>query len=373
MRKVFGMSTKQSVGRNVNFDILRIVACVFVVCCHVATIGIDDVPLFTEKWISAHILNGIGHTGSIIFLFLSGALLLADDYDFKPKRFYLSNFLKLLVAYQLWVTLYNVIGVIRRGNFGAEYLKDIVINSIAGEACYHFWYLPVLLGIYLILPMLRAICKAGKGVVVHFVVLFLVIQILFKAVLCFEFKYKYLVAFLFNRIPVTLVNHYVGYFVMGYLLCMLLKEGKIKRPALCGSLTFFSGILVGLLADSYLSLKAGVPLTTFNDIFTISSCMSAVGIFLWLNAKAVVLEKKWNKRVQGVAKLTFGIYMVHPLFMEIIIEFWQYVDFLPRIILIPAMVVALFLISALPIWILSKIPIIDEWLLFCGKRKKGTA
>lgn len=366
------MNTKASVQRNINFDLLRILACLFVVCCHVATAEIESGPILTERWITAHILNGIGHTGSIIFLFLSGALLLSDNYEFKPKKFYLNNFLKLLVSYQLWVILYNVIGVIRRGNYGAEYLKDIVINSIAGEACYHFWYLPALLGIYLILPMLRAICKASKWIVVYFVALFLVIQILFNAILCFEFKYKYLVQYLFNRIPVTLVNHYVGYFVMGYLLYWFLKEQKIKKPALFGGVLFGAGIVIGLVADIYLSVKAGVPLTTFNDIFTVSSCCSAVGMFLLMNAKEFVIKKQWQRKVVGLSKLTFGIYMVHPMLMELITEIWQYVDFLPRIILIPVMVLVLFVISALPIWILSKIPIIDEWLLFCGKRKKGT-
>ena len=372
MRKDTEMITKESVSRNVNLDFLRILACLFVVCCHVATLGLENQTDFTEMWIFSHIFNGIGHTGSILFLFLSGALLLREEYDFKAKKFYFNNFLKLLISYQLWVIIYNVIGVIRRGNYGREYLEDIVINSIAGEGGYHFWYVPVLLGIYLILPMLRAICKSGKGVVAYFVTLFIVIQIIFKGILCFEFKYKYLVQFLFNRIPVTLLNHYVGYFVMGYLLYSLLKENKIKKPALTGGLLFFSGIIVGLLADIYLSVRAGVLLTTFNDIFTVSSCLSAAGMFLWINAKPIVLKEKPMKNVLGIARLTFGIYMIHPLFMEIIIKWWKYTEFLPGIILIPIMVIVLFVISALPIWILSKIPLVDEWLLFCGKRKKDT-
>lgn len=364
---------KTSTGRNTNFDLLRILACLFVICCHVASIEIHSVSVFTEKWISAHVFNGIGHTGSIIFLFLSGSLLLSDDYDFQPKKFYLNNFLKLLVCYQLWVTLYNVIGVIQRGNYGPEYLKDILINSIAGNACYHFWYLPTLLGIYLILPMLRAICKMGKWVPVYFVSLFLVIQILFKTILFFDFKYKYLVAFLFNRIPVTLVNHYVGYFMMGYLLTWIIKEKKIKKPFFYGILLFVSGIVIGLIADLYLSVKAGGPKTTFNDIFTISSCISAVGMFLLMNAKHVKINEKGQKIILVLSKLTFGIYMVHPMFIDIIKEFWQYLDFLPRMMLIPVMVMVLFIISAVLIWILSRIPVVDEWLLFCGKRKKDTA
>lgn len=366
------MNQNTKAKRNINFDLLRIIACMLVICCHVATVEIESGPIFTEKWISAHILNGIGHTGSILFLFLSGTLLLDDQYNFQPKKFYLNNFLKLLVAYQLWVIAYNVIGVIQRGNFETAYLKDIVINSIAGQAGYHFWYVPVLLGIYLILPMLRAICKASKWVPVYFVALFFAIQIVFNAILSFDFKYKYFVELLINRIPLTLVNHYVGYFVMGYVLYRFLKEEKIKRPAVCGGVFFIGGIIIGLSADLVLSVQSGTPVTTFNDIFTISSCFSAVGMFLLMNAKQITFREKWQRMVVTLSGLTFGVYMIHPLFMGAVITLWRYMDFLPRIILIPFLVIILFIISAIPIWIFSKIPIVNEWFVFCTKKKKGT-
>lgn len=366
------MNQKSYGERNVNYDILRIIACIFVICCHVSTINVENFSIGSKQWISAHVFNGVGHTGSILFLFISGALLLDERYDFKPKKFYLNNFLKMLVAYQLWVILYNVIGVIQRGNFGWPYWKDVIINSIAGNACYHFWYVPVLLGIYLILPMLRAICKADKWIPVYFVALFFVVQILFGAILSFDFKYKYLLDYLLHRIPVTLVNHYVGYFVMGYVLARILKENKIKKPLLLGVTMFAGGIIFGLFADLYLSLKAGVTLMKFNDIYTLSSCLSAVGMFLIINCKKINLQTRGCGVVRGVAALTFGIYMIHPLFMEQIIQFWEYMDFIPEAVLIPILVMLLFAISIIPIWILSKIPIVNEWFLFCGRKKKGT-
>lgn len=38
--------------------------------------------------------------------------------------------------------------------------------------------------------------------------------------------------YLFERIPVTLVNHYAGYFVMGYVLSWMFGEKKIKKARL---------------------------------------------------------------------------------------------------------------------------------------------
>lgn len=357
-------------SRNANFDILRILACVFVVCCHMSSVELNEVSVFTESYISSHIFNAIGHIGSIIFLFLSGALLLADEYEFSAKKFYLNNFLKLFVAYQVWVIIYNVIGVIERGNYELIYWKDVLINSIAGKACYHFWYLPVLLGIYLILPMLRSICKDKKSVVAYFVLLFLIVQIVFKTVLLFDFPHKYLVDYLFNRIPYVLINHYVGYFVLGYYLNYLIKEKKIKHQALVGAIMFAAGIILGLLADIFLSNQKGVTVASFNDLFTLSSFVSAVGIFLWVNARSVTLNPKWQKRIAGLSNLTFGIYIIHPILMDKLLPLWDKLSVLPRAILIPLLVIVVFCVSMIPIWILSKIPILNEWLLFCGKKKK---
>ncbi len=364
------MSQQKIANRNLNFDILRIIACVFVVVCHVSSVELSKVSIFTESYISSHILNGIGHTGSIIFLFLSGALLLSEDYEFQAKKFYLNNFLKLLVAYQAWVIIYNVIEVVWRGKFEWIYWKDVIINSIAGKACYHFWYLPVLLGIYLILPMLRSICKDKKSVAGYFVGLFFVVQILFKTILLFDFPYKYLVDYLLNRIPYTLVNHYVGYFVLGYFLNWLIKEKKIKKQALFGALLFFGGMVVGLLGDMFLSVKAGITVASFNDLFTLSSFLSGVGIFLWGNARSVTLGQKGRRVVEEISKLTFGIYVIHPLFMEQILPLWDKMDVLPRFLLIIILVVITFVVSMIAVWLLSKIPIVNEWLLFCGKKQR---
>ncbi len=357
--------------RNVNFDILRILACIFVVCCHVSSVELKEVSVFTESYISSHIFNAIGHIGSIIFLFLSGALLLADEYEFNAKKFYLNNFLKLFVAYQVWVIIYNVLGVIERGNYGLIYWKDVLINSIAGKACYHFWYLPVLLGIYLILPMLRSICKDKKGVVAYFVLLFLIVQIVFKTILLFDFPHKYLVDYLFNRIPYVLINHYVGYFILGYYLNYLIKEKKIKHQALIGATLFAMGLIIGLLADMFLSNQKGMTVASFNELFTLSSFVSGLGIFLWVNAKSITLGPKWQGVVAGLANLTFGIYIIHPIFMEKLLPLWNKFNVLPRAILIPILVICVFVVSLIPIWILSKIPILNEWLLFCGKKKKN--
>lgn len=142
--------------RNHNIDILRIIACFLVVMAHMSS-NVLVQSVFSLGWTVSHVYNSIGHVGTILFLFISGTLLLSENYHFSVKRFYLQNFLTLFVSYYAWIVLYHVYGLVIRGNLSWPHIKDAIINIIRGEAGYHFWYVPMMLGIYLLLPVLRAI------------------------------------------------------------------------------------------------------------------------------------------------------------------------------------------------------------------------
>lgn len=362
------MLTNQGQSRNLKIDILRILACFFIVLAHVSSDEILVLSIDSMNWKFSHVLNTIGHTGTMLFLFISGALLLSEDYDFKPKKFYTHNFLRLLTAYCAWVVIYHVAGLISRGQYSWIYIKDVIIGIIKGEAGYHFWYVPMLLGIYLLLPMLRAICRADKRVVNYFVILFLVVQVGFTTVKVFEFPYKHLVVSLMERIPFTLVNHYVGYFVMGYWLTEKLKKLEETFARCMGSVLLVAGIVGSLVGDMLLTKQNGYNSIFFNDLFSIAMCMSATGVFVLVHSFDVRSTKKMEGLLVQISQLTFGVYMLHPMMLGIIIQlpFWKH---MPIVIGYPLRAVAVFCVSMLISWMLSWIPGIREWVMYAGKRK----
>lgn len=343
---------------------MRIFACLFVVLSHASSELATSVELTTFRGAFPHILNSIGHTGTILFFFISGSLLLSEDYQFSPRKFYLNNFLKLLIAYCSWVVIYHLIGFIQRGVYESAHFKDVILNIIRGQVYYHFWYLPMLLGIYLILPFLRAICKAGKNLVLYFVLFFLVVQIGFQTILFLDFPYKELVESLMTRFPLTLVNHHVGYFIMGYFLTYLLKESKIKNPKLWGAVLAIAGPILGLLGDLLLTIQKGGHAVTFNTLFSATLCMGAVGFFLLFYQWQPALSDKMHRGITELAKLTFGIYMLHPLFLEWLSAGLPGLAEELGVFSSPLMTLLSFVAALIPTWILARIPIIRKWILF---------
>lgn len=349
--------------RNRNLDILRIFACILVVLSHVSSGYLDVMPTSSFDWKVSHMYNTLGHTGTILFLFISGCLLLSADYDFKPRKFYAGNFSKLFVAYYSWIVIYHVIGFVQRGNWGASYVKDVVINVIKGEASYHFWYVPMLLGIYLILPMLRAICQSGRKMVTYFTALFLVTAVLFPTILFLDFPHKYLWESLMTRIPFTLVNHHVGYFVMGYLMYLLLKEKELPHWAACSAALVLAGIGGSLVGDMVVTAQQEVNSLSFNNLFSLTLCMCAVGIFLFIMKLPVNISEKAADGLTRISRLTFGVYMIHPITMNLVQDVLC-VEGSYGILGIPVVTLLVFGISLIVVYVLSLVPAVKKWILF---------
>ncbi|MEG0756338.1 MAG: hypothetical protein RR450_08065, partial [Oscillospiraceae bacterium] len=73
-------------------------------------------------------------------------------------------------------------------------------------------------------------------------------------------------------------------------------------------------------------------------------------------------ERSRRQRLGGVAKITFGIYLVHDFFLILLRHFGLLQPALTPLIAVPLIVCAVFLGSCLVIWPISKIPFVGKYL-----------
>ncbi len=359
---------KTFTARNTSLDVLRLLACVLVILVHVSSESIYTYALSSADWYISHLCNSLGILGPVLFMMLSGALLLAPSYDFSYRRFYGNNFLTLLICYICWVVLYHLIGFFTRGNYGWIYFKDVIIGSIKGEAGYHFWYLPMLLGIYLLLPFLRAIIAAERKLTVYFLALFFVVEIAFTTVSFFTFPHKYLVESLMERIPFTLINHYAGYFVLGYFLADWIKTTKVSaRKRILGSAILCGlGLGLGLALDTYLSVGASANSVDMNNIFSLTSFVCAGAVFILVLSLPMAFSEQTKGLLKKLSALCFGIFMMHPLLWDAMSDA-GFLGSLPVFLRILFRTLLLLLSCGVLTWILSKIPFVKKYLCFIAK------
>lgn len=223
---------------------------------------------------------------------------------------------------------------------------------------YHMWFIPAIISIYIVLPFLRP-AFVDKLRCRYYLILFIIIQFLIPTILASNLPHIYLLENIYSRIPYFLCIGYVGYFVLGHYLNIenFNKNLRIIIYVLgIGSLVITAGI------NSYFSLFSENGDMKLGSIFSISSLLFSSSVFIafrYIPRK----EEKPAKIIPLLSKLTFGIYLIHPFFLNLFLTHCSFLLKLPALIWIPLITTAVFLCSAVIIWFISKIPIANKYLI----------
>lgn len=114
--------------------------------------GLTVISLFT-----------LGRLGVPIFLFLSGYLMLDKEYDDRGiKKFFYNNFFPMLITTEFWILIYGLFNMWYTSSpFNVKgVLKDLLFFRLTDMS--HMWYMPVILGLYLWLPLIARGVRASS-------------------------------------------------------------------------------------------------------------------------------------------------------------------------------------------------------------------
>lgn len=336
-------------------DITRIIAIIAVVAIHVEDSFIfywNKLP-FTDWWAS-NIYNGFIRFPVPIFLILSGYLLLdkqEDDKIFFSKRF--SKVVIPLVAWSMiyWVFThdYNVLSL-----FTATFVHQLLANKIY----FHLYFLYVIIGLYLITPLLRRILVHASTYDVHY---YLVLWLFFAPIssLLGLFGYR-------NGIPLAAVTWNFGFFFIGY----VIKKTKItNRIVWLSGLLVMISILVTIIGTYYLTGKSGDFYGSVHALFAITSVTYSTCLFILIQAIfsrfSVGTGSASGNLINAIGRATMGIYLVHPILLHFIVYgvsgiHLLSVNVLSPIISIPLATFLLVVLSLIIVLILQKIPLLKK-------------
>ena len=128
------------------FDFLRFVAILAVITIHVSAQNWNHVDVSSGTWMVFCFFNSLSRWAVPIFLMISGTLFLKRNYDF--KRIYYKNILKIIVAFIFWSLVYSIF------NYLSGYDKNYILESLfVGH--YHLWYMFLIIGLYILVPLLK--------------------------------------------------------------------------------------------------------------------------------------------------------------------------------------------------------------------------
>ncbi len=243
--------------------------------------------------------------------------------------------------------------------FDMSLVKSFIKNLYAGNVHIHLWYLYMLVGLYLITPIVKPyVNNVKKEALVYFIAIWFITN----GIIVFLEKFT-----IYNiGLNLSFFHWSLGYYILGFFLEKYNPSTKQRKIA------YILGIL-GLIGTTY-----GTYLLTENNggelVEHLYSYLAPNVMFMSLAIYLLFKSTNWNKTIDNMPiinslitsfnKTSFGIYLIHLLVLDIISSgelgiIINAYSFNP-IIGIPLVGVITFLISHFVVLILQRIPLINK-------------
>ena len=230
--------TRNAESPNLPVDLIRVVAVVLVILLHASIESYTYVMLNASQsynyWLDTTIYDSLTRIAVPLFVMLSGALLLQPIKIQEPIRIFLKKrFTRLGFAFAFWSAVYFAWShFVHNQTLSINY----IIQGLLTGPYFHFWFIYLIAGLYLITPILRVIVTYGERKILRYLILLWLIGVGVVPV------FQLLTGFTVN-INLILIGGWIGYFVLG----AYLQNTKVRTWLLFGLLV--SGfILTGCLA-----------------------------------------------------------------------------------------------------------------------------
>lgn len=298
--------------RKLHIDLLRIVACISVIMLHSASQYWYEFPVTDKRWMVYNIWDAVSRFGVPVFVMISGMLFLSREGEVNLRKLYCNNIFRLAVAYAVWSIIYGLWDCREWTPGPSVTVRDYVAEIVLGR--YHLWFIPMLIGIYILLPVLKTYTDhCSKKNLEYFLILFVVLQIGRSTLGIVQIPT--LANVLVQLLDVEMACSYVGYFVLGYYLYRYrLSHVWQVRVYFLGAVSLILAAMVSIRV----SLYYGTPKSEAFDSYSVFTFLVTVALFVFFREKISQISWKGyaKKLLTELSANTFGVYLLHLLVIE---------------------------------------------------------
>ena len=334
--------------REENIDLLRIVTFIGIIAIHVsgAFLGIYKNNIDTVNTLykfTACLYNCIGRFGVPVFLMISGEFLLKNKKILNYKVFYEKSFKKIFLPTIIFSIVFFIYKIIINFLNNSNEIIEIIKNFIIGKPFYHMWYMYMLIGVYICIPILIKIKeKIGEKMFEKITYIYFSISIICLWTTDSTIQWNPGISVL-----------YLSYVMIGYVISTKVREkSKLKFlifTAISVCIELLMSIILEFLINSGYESKLQIQENT-------SPLSALAGIFIFIAFNYLKTEKNWFK----LSNLTFYGYIIHALILDVILKINIIIfgkDFYLKmnpIIIIPCIIIIILILSFIFSYILQK-------------------
>jgi surface polysaccharide O-acyltransferase-like enzyme len=291
---------------------------------------------------------------------LSGSLLLQPCKLDEPIRVFLKKRLSRIgLAFAFWTVVYLVWGFfVSQQPVTWENIGGATLFGVFSGSYFHFWFLYLIIGLYLVTPILRAIIRNGQWNVLRYLILLWFLAVAIVPIIQLAGIYT-----LYNL--VFLIIGWIGYFALGaYLL-----QVHVRRIFLYGLVALsFVWTIFGVWLMNYPLAFMGKN-SFFFDYLTANVILGSIALFMLL---IKIRPPDWpgktrptlSKVIKAIGQNTLPIFLLHVIILESLqrgfFGFTLSAVTLNPVVEIPLVTVVTLFISVGLILLMRKVPVLRK-------------
>ena len=338
-------------------DVIRVLAIVLVILLHASIEPTPNLQMPTQDaivhFLAMNIYNSISRVSVPLFVMLSGALLLQPTKNEPLGVFFKKRFLRIGPAFIFWGAAYFAWRFFV--NHEALSASSIVQGILTGPY-FHFWFLYMLIGLYLITPILRLVVSHAERRLLTYFILLWFFAIAINPIIGIVAGYRI-------DTNVFVIGGWVGYFLLG----VYLQKERMRPVFLYG--LFLVGLVWTIIGTWIVTFTVGGEASYFfYDFLTANVILASAALFQLLLGVSPDFFAKRSSRFNSLASLisqyTLPIYLFHIMILESLEKgyfgFKLSVTTLNPFIEIPLITVVTLFICVAVIFLLKKIPLVRK-------------
>ncbi len=292
-------------------DLIRTVAIIAVIVLHAtreATSFNPEVPFEVWRWWIVDIYQSMSRLGVPLFVMLSGALMLQPYKTDSLSGFFKKRWTRIGLPFIFWGVAYFAWRVLVNNE---AFAPSSIFQSTLGEPYpyYHFWYLYMLVGLYLLTPILRiVVAHMDRRTFKYFIIVWLLGPLFITILNLFGYSLD---------TNLLTIPWWAGYYMLG----IYLLNVRVRRSTLLSLLILGSTLTV---AGTYLMAATigGTSTYFFQEYFSPTLILTTVVLFLLLNTfqapsnQAELSHPKIRRLLRIISENTLPIYLLHVMIIE---------------------------------------------------------
>ena len=271
------------------------------------------------------VFDALSKVGVPLFAMISGALMLDNSREMSKKKI-IRHIKKMAVFFACWSFVYWLVFDILISLFKNHEKFDFgeKISSLL-KGPYHLWFVFLIIGFYLIVPLLRLwVNDRNKKYIVYFLILSFIFSFFLPMLKligsAFGSKYEWLYGwedYWWSSSMMSYVLGYNGYFILGW----YLHNYEIRNKRLIYGLGV-TGVLISIFGSFLMSKISGKPCLLIDE-GTPNIFFQAMALFVFTKSKYSHSHNETSKIakvVNSVSKYSLNIYGAHVMIITFILR-----------------------------------------------------